>query len=84
MRIKKGIEWKTAFKTWYDYFKYLLIPFGLSNAPNNFQGYIHKILAKMLNVFVIVYLDDILIYTEDKGRDHVEARSMGLGPFTKE
>ena len=46
--------------------------FGFSNAPVTFQGYINKILAKKLNVFVIVYLDDILIYTEDSGQPHIE------------
>ena len=49
------------------------MPFGLSNAPASFQGYINKILAEKLNIFVIVYLDDILIYTEDQGQGHVEA-----------
>ncbi len=38
-----------------------------------FQGYINKILAEKLNVFVIVYLDDILIYTKNKGKKHIEA-----------
>ena len=47
--------------------------FGLFNAPASFQGYINKILFKNLDVFIIVYLDDILIYTEDKGKGHVEA-----------
>ena len=41
------------------------MPFGLSNALVSFQGYINKILAKKLNIFVIVYLDDILIYTNN-------------------
>ena len=49
------------------------MPFGLSNAPTSFQGYINKILAEKLDIFVIVYLDDIFIYTEDQGQDHVEA-----------
>ena len=49
------------------------MPFGIFNAPASFQSYIIKILAKKLDVFVIVYLDDILIYTEDKGQGHVEA-----------
>ena len=40
------------------------MPFGLFNALASFQGYINKILAKKLNLFVIVYLDDILIYTK--------------------
>ena len=47
--------------------------FGLSNAPVIFQGYINKILAKKLDIFVIVYLDNILIYTKDPGKPHIEA-----------
>ena len=49
------------------------MPFGLSNASASFQSYINKILAKKLDIFVIVYLDDILIYTEDPGKGHVDA-----------
>ena len=67
MRIKEGDEWKTAFRTRYGHFKYQVMSFGLSNASASFQGYINKILAKKLDVFVIVYLDNILIYTKDEG-----------------
>ena len=67
MQIKEGDEWKTAFRTRYGHFEYQVMPFGLSNAPASFQGNINKILAKKLNIFVMVYLDDILIYTEDPG-----------------
>ena len=49
------------------------MPFGLSNALASFQGYINKILAEKLNVFVIVYLDDILVYIEDEGQGYVKA-----------
>ena len=49
------------------------MPFGLTNAPVTFQDYIKKILAEKLNIFMIVYLDDILIYTESKGEEHVQA-----------
>ena len=73
MRIKEGDEWKTAFRTRYGHFEYQVMPFELSNAPASFQGYINKILAEKLDIFVIVYLDDILIYTEDPGQGHVEA-----------
>ena len=49
------------------------MPFGLFNTPASFQGYINKILAEKLDIFVIVYLDDILIYTEDPGQPHLDA-----------
>ena len=49
------------------------MPFGLFNAPATFQGYVNKILAEKLNIFVIVYLDNILIYTKDPGQAHIEA-----------
>ena len=48
------------------------MPFGLSNAPANFQGYINKTFAVKLDIFVIVYLDNIFIYTKDLGQPHVE------------
>ena len=47
--------------------------YGLTNAPGSFQGYVHKILAEKLDIFVIVYLDDIFIYTKDPEKGHVEA-----------
>lgn len=49
------------------------MPFGLSNASASFRRYINKILAEKLDIFVIVYLDNILIYTEDSGQPHVNA-----------
>ena len=57
--------------------------FGLSNAPVSFQGYINKIQAKKLDVFVIVYLDDILIYTKDVGQAHVNAVCWVLNKLKK-
>ena len=47
--------------------------FGLINTSASFQGYINKILAEKLDIFVIRYLNDILIYTEDDGDCHIVA-----------
>ena len=48
------------------------MPFGLSNAPTSFQCYINKIIAEKLDFFIIVYLDDILIYIKDEGQGYIE------------
>ena len=50
-----------------------MMPFGLTNAPTSFQEYINKIFVEKLDIFVIVYLDNILIYTDDDGDGHVSA-----------
>ena len=63
VRIREGDEWKTAFRTRYGSFKWLVMPFGLTNAPGAFQRHMNTIFADMLDVCVIVYLDDILVYS---------------------
>ncbi len=63
MRIREGNEWKTAFNTPSGYYEYLVIPFGLTNAPVIFQCLVNSILGDMINQFVFVYLDDILIFS---------------------
>ena len=73
MKIREGDKWKTAFRIQYGHFKYQVMSFGLTNAPVSFQGYINKIFAEKLDIFVIVYLDDILIYTDDNENSHVTA-----------
>lgn len=47
--------------------------FGQSNAPAKFKKYVNKIIAEKLDIFVIIYLDEILIYTKDLGQSHIEA-----------
>jgi hypothetical protein len=64
--IKEGDEWKTAFKTRYGLFEYLVMPFGLANAPATFQSYIHKAMGSLVDSVCVVYLDDILIYSKDQ------------------
>ena len=65
IRIKAGDEWKTAFRTRYGHFEYLVMPFGLANAPATFQAYINRALAGLVDVTCVVYLDDILIYSAE-------------------
>ncbi|KAL0192688.1 hypothetical protein M9458_010984, partial [Cirrhinus mrigala] len=61
VRICEGDEWKTAFNTPAGHYEYLLLPFGLTNAPAVFQALLNDVLRDMVNKFVFVYLDDILI-----------------------
>ncbi|KAG1952091.1 retrotransposable element [Pimephales promelas] len=63
VRIKAGDEWKTAFNTPLGHFEYRVLPFGLVNAPAVFQALVNDVLRDMLNIFVFVYLDDILIFS---------------------
>ena len=71
IRIRKGDEWKTAFRTRYDYFKYLIMLFDLINASATFQTYINKSLTSLINNFCVVYLDDILIYSSSQ-EEHLD------------
>ena len=66
LRIKEGDEWKTAFQTQYGQFEYKVMPFGLCNAPATFQGMMNKVLREFLDQGVVVYLDNVLIYSKDK------------------
>eukprot|EP00079_Xenopus_tropicalis_P038133 XP_017951904.1 PREDICTED: retrotransposon-like protein 1 [Xenopus tropicalis] len=69
IRIKEGDEWKTAFNTRDGHYEYLVMPFGLCNAPAVFQEFVNDIFRDLLGVFVVVYLDDILIFSSNL-RDH--------------
>ena len=64
LRIAKGEEWKTAFRTRYGHFEYQVMPFGLANAPASFQHFINDTIRDLLDVFCMAFLDDILIYSE--------------------
>jgi hypothetical protein len=71
IRIKKDDKWKTAFRIRYNHFEYLVIPFGLTNTPTTFQSYIHRALHRLLDIFCIIYLNDILIFSKTR-QEHTE------------
>jgi transposase InsO family protein len=66
IRIEPGDEWKTAFRCRYGHFEYCVMPFGLANAPATFQTFINEVLGDLVDTICIVYLDDILIYSENE------------------
>jgi hypothetical protein len=73
LRVKEGDEWKTVFRIRLGYYEYLVMPFGLTNVPAIFQTIINDMLQEHLDKFVVVYLDNILIYSEilEEYRKHV-------------
>ena len=70
IRIAKGEEWKTAFRTRYGLFEWKVCPFGLTGAPATFQRYINWVLREYLDDFCSAYVDDILIFTTGSLKDH--------------
>ncbi|MBW0572504.1 hypothetical protein O181_112219, partial [Austropuccinia psidii MF-1] len=73
LRIKEGDEHLTAFRTKYGSYEYLVMPFGLTNAPASFQNLVNDIFADFLDLFVVVYLDDIMLFfsSEEENIKHV-------------
>ncbi|SPC65292.1 related to pol protein [Ustilago sp. UG-2017b] len=71
IRIAKGDEWKTAFGTQLGLYEYLVMPFGLANAPAHFQSFINGVFRDIIGVYVVVYLDDFLIFS-DTEESHVK------------
>jgi len=71
VRMRKGDEHKTALRTRYGQYEYKVMPFGLVKAPATFQTMMNQILREFLDHGVVVYLDDILIYSKNMD-DHIK------------
>jgi len=70
VHIANGDEWKTAFRTCYGSFEWFVMLFGLTNAPVAFQQFMNDIFSNLLDVYVVIYLDDILIYLNNMSEHH--------------
>ncbi|KAF5481152.1 hypothetical protein F2P56_001828 [Juglans regia] len=79
LKIKAKDVPKTAFRTRYDHYEFLVMPFGLTNAPTVFMDLMNRVFHEFLDKFVVIFIDDILIYSKSKveHEDHLRQPACG-------
>jgi len=74
LKIKQDDIPKTAFRIRYGHFEFLIMPFGLTNAPAAFMDMMNRIFQLYLHRFVVVFIDDILVYSKNKKKHEEHLR----------
>jgi RNase H-like domain found in reverse transcriptase/Reverse transcriptase (RNA-dependent DNA polymerase) len=69
-QLAEGHEWLTAFHMWYGTYEWLIMPMGMTNAPVQFQYFMNDLFQDMVDLFVIIYLNDILIFSDSLKEHH--------------
>jgi len=74
IRIKDEDIYKTTFSTRYGHYEFVVLPFGLTNAPTTFMSLMHGVLQPYLDKFVLIFIDDILIYSrnQEEHKEHLK------------
>src|SRR4051812_46508573 len=69
LKVRESYIQKTAFRTRYGHYEYTVMSFGLTNAPAYFMNLMNKVFMEYLDKFVVVFIDDILVYSKSE-EDH--------------